>query len=81
MSKKFIYATETEAFFMFMWNKWSKEECMKIFGTWLGEHFWNKWLEKYDKYGPSGAIAPFYAELSSDNRKKLSDYAMFAYTE
>lgn len=64
---------DVTSFMFYMWNRWCKEECMKVFGDGhIGEHIWSKWCGACDKMGSSrGAAEIFYAELSTGNRDKL----------
>lgn len=67
------------SFFFYMWNRWSKEECDDIFKP-NAEHFWQKWLECYERMkGSYGASEEFYKVLSESNRKKLVQRAVRCY--
>lgn len=67
------------SFFFYMWNRWSKEECDCTFGP-NAEHFWQKWLECYERMkGSYGASEEFYKVLSESNRKKLVQRAVRCY--
>ncbi len=67
------------SYFYYMWCGWgTKEECIYVFGKVLGEHFWEKWCGIYHE-NRRGAAEIFYAELSTDNRRKLVERACEVY--
>ena len=49
--------------FYYMWNEWSKEESLKIFGNVMGEHFYSKW----NIY--NGNVESLWANMSDENRE------------
>ena len=66
------------SYFYYMWNYFgSKEECAIVF-SYMSDHFWSKWCAIF-KENSHGAAERFYAELSTDNRKKLVDRACEVY--
>lgn len=68
------------SFFYYMWNKWSREECINVYGKGcLSSHFWNKWVYIRKQYGTYGATERFYAELSENNRALLVARALECY--
>lgn len=56
--------------FYYMWNEWSKEESLKIFGNVMGEHFYSKW----NIY--NGNFESLWANMSDENREKLLNRAI-----
>ncbi|MFU2375062.1 hypothetical protein [Phocaeicola plebeius] len=64
------------SFMFYMWNRWSREECMHVFNN--DPHFWNKW-EYACENGTMGAAERFYAELSDHNREVLVNRACELY--
>lgn len=71
---------DVTSFFYYMWNKWSEEECKRVFKADYWPHFWNKWCEAYDTMkGPRGAAELFYMMLSDTNRDKLVARALELY--
>ena len=68
------------SFMYYMWNAWSKEECLKVFGNHMGEHFWSKWESAWNRLGgPWGATESLYADMGTEYRKKLVDRACELY--
>lgn len=72
-------ANAVSSFFNYMWNAWDMEECKIIEWGCSWEHVWSKWMYYCDKYGPNGAIGPFYGELDHNNRAALVRQAMLRY--
>ena len=58
------------SFHYYMWNAWGEEECKITFGG-AYKHFWEKWNSLASK-SILGAAERFYAELSDNNRERLS---------
>lgn len=69
-----------ESYFYYMWNRWSKEECMIAFkNSSCGPmHFWAKWESLANK-DIFGAAEKLFAELSEDNRELLVKRALECY--
>ena len=69
------------SFMIYMANKWSKEECEKVFDgsgcDW--QHFWNKRCRIYDTHGAMGAIPYFFLELSYEYQDLLVKRATECY--
>lgn len=59
------------SFMIYMANKWSKEECEKVFEGYDYNHFWNKWCRIYKTHGAMGAIPYFFLELSYEYQDLL----------
>lgn len=63
---------DVTSFFFYMWNRWDKAECRRVFAGDDYNHFWDKWCHACKRMnGASGAAEVFYAELSNGNRTKL----------
>lgn len=82
MDKTKEFKNDVTSFFFYMWNMWSMEECEKVFKhsncNW--QHFWDKWNGFCNREGcRGGAIEPFFAELSDDNRDLLVKRAIEMY--
>lgn len=71
--------SELDCYLFYMWNAWSKDECMAIFGERFGEHIWNKWEKQCDRRGLDGAPAPFYANCDTEVRRKIIERAVAHY--
>lgn len=59
-------------FMWYMFNKWSHEESIYIFGENLGEHIWNKYTDSRDKL-------EFYGSIDNGCRSMLVKRAMEIY--
>lgn len=70
---------DVTSFFYYMWNKWSEAECIHIFGKVMGDHFWAKWCDFYDRYGSRAAIDCLYAAMSDNYRGQLVARALELY--
>lgn len=68
-----------ESFMYYMWNAFSDREASNINWHCSRDHIIEKWHHYCDKYGPNGAIAPFFGELDGTNRQALVDRAMKLY--
>lgn len=68
---------EVTRFMWYMFNKWCKNEAIRIFGENLGNHIWDKWSEII-RFG-CGDNLYFYAQLDNDCRQKLVDRANEVY--
>lgn len=75
MNKK----SELDCYLYFMWNEWSLEIAVEIFGESLGNHLWGKWDNMCWNCDFDGAPAKFYSNLDSDNRRVLVEYAISYY--
>lgn len=69
---------DVTSFFYYMWNMWSKEESVMLFGEWLGTHFWDKWTY-YFKLRASCAIDNLYAGMEPKYRDMLVARALECY--
>ena len=71
---------DVTCYWMYMWNKWTEEECKIAFGNTDYRHFWNKWCECWDRMGgPHGSAEIFYAELTDHNRDRIVRRAIEVY--
>lgn len=77
---------ETLSYHIYMWNKWSKNECAKIFNAkdqeWqysLGEHIWNKWQEYVKDVGQIAAPSLCVANFDEQTLYKIIDRACELY--
>lgn len=70
--------SELDCFFYFMWNEWSKEVCIEIFGENLGNHYWSKY-ERFLSESVSGAPAIMYGVMDASKRRKIVDRAIKHY--
>lgn len=68
-----------DCYLYYMWNTWSYEECIIIFGEMIGSHIWVKWIRECQDFGAKGAPASFYAELDRGTRKKIVQRAIAHY--
>lgn len=58
--------------FFYMWNDWCQDECLKIFGNIMGDHFWSKWnLYAGQQNTVMGGFESLWASMTDDNREKL----------
>lgn len=64
-----------------MWSVWNRDECMSLFGEWLGGHIWAKWTDRVHGCGSIGAPSAIYADLDSECRRKLAERAMAHYNK
>lgn len=70
---------DVTSFFYYMWNAWSKEECMKVWEGANWQHFWDKWCGICEEHSVYGAAERFYAQLSAGNRDRLVRRALEVY--
>lgn len=63
---------EVTRFMWYMYNHWSHNEAVALFGRNLGEHIYNKYLE-------CGDTLLWYAELDGDCRQTIVDRANATY--
>ena len=67
------------SFFYYMWNKWSKEECLIVFGeSGISHHIWNKWQSLSESHF-KGATERLFAELDDESRELLINRAIALY--
>lgn len=71
--------SQLDCYMFYMWNEWSEDECISIFGERLGRHIWSKWEAHCDDYTSSGAVATIYASLDADKRRKIVERAIAHY--
>ena len=71
-------SSELDCYLYFMWNKWNEEECETIFKA-NSKQIWRGWELYRDRNGHDGAPAPFYAELTKSERKKIVERAVAYY--
>ena len=55
-------------FMYYMYNKWSLDESIRVFGEDLGDHIYCKWLNRQDNL-------QWYGELDNNCKQKLVDVA------
>lgn len=68
-------AKEFRKVILFMANRWSKEEAVKIFGKVMGMHFWGKWDYECGKsINPDYATMRLFYEFDMDYLQILLDY-------
>jgi hypothetical protein len=72
---------DVASFFYYMWNSWSKEECMEAFflASCEWEHYWNKWVHFSKTLGTDAAISRFFASLDNDAQDLLVKRALELY--
>ena len=56
---------EVTAFMFYMYNKWSIEESIKVFGQNLGEHIYRKWQQAWEDEHDSNLC--FYSQLDEED--------------
>lgn len=86
MTKKFDSDNALLSFHIYMWNTWSKEECIQVFNSEdqeykgsLAEHIWNMWLDWCGQVGPIAASSLAVCNLDTENLNKLIDRACEIY--
>ncbi len=62
---------EVTYFMWYMYNRWSKEEAILLFGNNLGEHIFSKWCHHRQGLGD----LYWYSELDNECRQKVVDRA------
>ena len=70
-----------DVFFYYMWNHWSYDTIVDIFGQYRGNAIANTWATIADRYGCNGAIGALYYSLKSDERLKLWNAAAAYYNK
>lgn len=68
---------EVTYFMWYMFNRWSKEEAIQLFGINLGEHIFSKWCH-YRENGLGELY--WYSELDNECRQKVVDRASSIYS-
>lgn len=66
-------------FMYYMYNKWSKEESIRLFGNDLGNHIFNKWLGKHEY--SNDITMSWYADLDNERRQMIVDRAIEVYSK
>lgn len=86
MPKKFDSDNAVLSFHIYMWNTWSKEECIIVFNSKgqeykysLAEHIWNKWIDWCKQVGSTAAPSMVVCNLDTENLNKLIDRACEIY--
>lgn len=69
---------EVTNFMLYVYNKWSKEESVRLFGNDLGIHIFNKWVWCRENGGDQ---LEWYAILDNDCRRKIVDRANELYNK
>lgn len=64
-------AEELKNVILFMSNRFSYIEAVKIWGKWMGDHFFNKWAAETDP--DKGTMRLFY-DMSEENMQTFLDY-------
>ena len=59
---------EVTNFMLYIYNRWSQSEAVRVFGDNLGLHIWNKWINSREK---GIDTLYWYSELDSDCRDKI----------
>lgn len=77
MNKK----SELDCYLFYMWNRWSYDECVTIFGEHLGKHIWSKWIDHCEGIGCTGAAATIYPSLDYDKRRIIVERAYAYYND
>jgi hypothetical protein len=70
---------EVTNFLFYVYNKWSKEESVRLFGNDLGNHIFNKWVEKHEY--SNDITMSWYADLDKKCRQKIVDRANELYNK
>lgn len=69
------------SFFYYMWNKWSEQECLIVFGeSGISHHLWTKWCSIANK-NLNGAAEGFFAALDNKCRELLVSRALKLYND
>ena len=70
---------EVTNFTYYMFNKWCIGEAKKVFGNNLGEHIFNKWVEKHEY--SNDITMSWYSDLDNECRRKIVDRANELYNK
>lgn len=73
--------SELDCYLYFMWNAWSYDECIALFGENLGKHIWSKWNALCCDCGVAGAPAALYAALDEEKHQTLKERAVAYYNK
>jgi hypothetical protein len=65
---------EVTNFMLYVYNKWDPSEAENLFGESLGEHIFEKWVNRID-------ALLWYSELDKECRQKLVDRANEIYAK
>ena len=65
-------------FMYYMFNRWSRDESIVVFGDDLGDHVYRKYL---DSRGCGADILSWYAELDRTCKQRLVDRANELYAQ
>lgn len=69
---------EVTKFMWYMYNKWTRDEAVNLFGEDLGLHIWNKYLEIYDTTADYNLA--WYSELDNECRQTIVNRANEIYS-
>ena len=69
---------EVTNFMFYLFNKWCKEEAIRLYGNNLGNHIFNKWVW-YRENG--GDQLEWYANLDNQCQRKIVDRANELYNK
>ena len=70
---------EVTNFLFYIYNKWSKEESVRLFGNDLGNHIFNKWVGKHEY--SNDITMSWYTDLDNSCRRKIVDRANELYNK
>ena len=70
---------EVTNFLFYIYNKWSKEESVRLFGNDLGNHIFNKWVGKHEY--SNDITMSWYADLDNKCRRNIVDRANELYNK
>jgi hypothetical protein len=70
---------EVTNFMYYIYNKWSKEESVRLFGNDLGNHIFNAWVGKHEY--SNDITMSWYADLDNECRRKIVDRANDLYNK
>jgi hypothetical protein len=70
---------EVTNFMLYIYNKWSKEEAIMLFGNDLGNHIFTKWVNAVNESSDSNLY--WYSNLDNACRRKIVDRANELYNK
>ena len=70
---------EVTNFMFYLFNRWSKEEAIRLYGNNLGNHIFNKWVEKHEY--SNDITMSWYSDLDNECRRKIVDRANELYNK